>query len=57
MFTGSVYILILIAVQNLLVPLGGVDGHAAHHIGNMLCYPDGEPQFITLVGLANRRLY
>ena len=41
--SGSIYILILVAVQNLRVPLGGVDGHAARHIGNMLRHPDGEP--------------
>lgn len=44
---GSVYVLILVAVQNLRIPLGGVDGHAARHIGNMLRHPDGE-SFIQL---------
>ncbi|KAH9910448.1 uncharacterized protein B0H18DRAFT_1130110 [Fomitopsis serialis] len=37
---GSVYMLILIAVQNLRVPLGAVDGHSAQEIGNMLRWPD-----------------
>lgn len=41
-YVGSLYILMLIAVQNLRVPLGGVDGHAARHIGNMLRQPDGK---------------
>lgn len=41
-YSGSLYILMLIAVQNLRVPLGGVDGHTARHIGNMLRQPDGK---------------
>ncbi|KAH9924497.1 uncharacterized protein B0H18DRAFT_847061, partial [Fomitopsis serialis] len=36
----SVYLLIMIAVQNLRVPLGAVDGHSAQDIGNMLRWPD-----------------
>ncbi|KAH9917570.1 uncharacterized protein B0H18DRAFT_883715, partial [Fomitopsis serialis] len=37
---GSVYLLVMIAIQNLRVPLGAIDGHSAQDIGNMLRWPD-----------------
>ncbi|EPS92951.1 hypothetical protein FOMPIDRAFT_39794, partial [Fomitopsis schrenkii] len=48
---GSLYILMLIAVQNLHVPLGGVDGHAARHIGNMLRQPDGKFAYHIVINM------
>ena len=39
--TGSIYILVLVAVQNLRIAIGAADGNIAGDVGNLLRWPDG----------------
>lgn len=39
--TGSMYILVLVAVQNLRIAIGAADGNIAGDVGNLLRWPDG----------------
>ena len=39
--TGSMYILVLVAVQNLRIAVGAADGNIAGDVGNLLRWPDG----------------